>query len=70
MFWPWRIDEGVSGFVCSRAPEALADGLRVARHLDPTKVADAVAELSAPRVVRELFFPDPAPARPTAGAAS
>jgi len=66
------IDEGVSGFVCGREPGALADGIRGARHLDRTKVADAVAELSAPRVVRDVFFPPQAtrPARPTAGAAS
>jgi glycosyltransferase involved in cell wall biosynthesis len=66
------IDEGVSGFVCSREPGALADGIRGARHLDRTKVADAVAELSAPRVVRDVFFPTAAaePVRAAPGAAS
>jgi hypothetical protein len=53
----------VSGFVCGRDPEDLADAIRAARGLDHTKVTDAVAALSAPRVVREVFFPDsPAPA--------
>jgi hypothetical protein len=49
--------------VCGRDPEELADAIRAARGLDHTKVTDAVATLSAPRVVREVFFPDsPAPA--------
>ena len=57
------IQQGVSGFVCERDPEELADAIRAARGLDRTKVTDAVAALSAPRVVREVFFPDsPAPA--------
>jgi glycosyltransferase involved in cell wall biosynthesis len=65
------IDEGVSGFVRGREPDALGDALRAARGLDRTKVADAVADLSAPRVVHDVFFPDTVPsARPTAGAAS
>ena len=38
-------------------PPALADVIRAARHLDRTKIADAVAALSAPRVVQEVFFP-------------
>ena len=57
------IQQGVSGFVCGRDPEELADGLRAARDLDRAKVADAVAALSAPRVVREVFFPDSPPLR-------
>jgi glycosyltransferase involved in cell wall biosynthesis len=66
------IDEGVSGFVCGRDPGVLAHGIRAARHLDRTKVADAVAQLSAPRVVRDVFFPTAAAetGRPGPGAAS
>ena len=51
------IQEGVSGFVCGRDPAELAGAVRTARGLDPAKVADAVAALSATRVVREVFFP-------------
>ena len=51
------IAQGVSGYVCGRDPAALADAIRAARHLDRTKIADAVAALSAPRVVQEVFFP-------------
>ncbi len=47
----------MSGYVCGRDPAALADAIRAARHLDRTKIADAVAALSAPRVVQEVFFP-------------
>ena len=68
------IDEGVSGFVCRRDPGALAGALRAARELDRSKVADAVAALSAPRVVREVFFParlpDSLDAGPDSGGAS
>jgi glycosyltransferase involved in cell wall biosynthesis len=56
------IDEGVSGFVCGHDPEALAHALHAARHLDRSKVAEAVADLSASRLVPDLFFPA-APAR-------
>jgi glycosyltransferase involved in cell wall biosynthesis len=62
------IDEGVSGFVCGRDPEALADALRAARNLDRAKVAEAVADLSASRLVPDIFFPT-APARSTAAKA-
>jgi glycosyltransferase involved in cell wall biosynthesis len=56
------IGQGVSGIVCGRSPEELAGAVRAARGLDHAKVVDAVAALSAPRVVREIFFPDaPAP---------
>ena len=51
------LDYAPSGFVCGRDPAALADVLREAWHLDRTKIADAVAALSAPRVVQEVFFP-------------
>ena len=37
---------------------ALADAIRDARGLDRAKVVDAVADLSAPRVVRDVFFSD------------
>ena len=63
------IDDGVSGFVCSREPDSLAHAIREGRHLDRTKVADAVAELSAPRVVHDVFFPT-ASVRPADGGAS
>jgi glycosyltransferase involved in cell wall biosynthesis len=52
------IQEGVSGFVRGRDPGALADAIRDARGLDRAKVVDAVADLSAPRVVRDVFFSD------------
>jgi glycosyltransferase involved in cell wall biosynthesis len=52
------VQQGVSGFVCGRDPAELADAVRAARGLDRTKVTEAVAALSAPRVVREVFFPD------------
>jgi glycosyltransferase involved in cell wall biosynthesis len=51
------VHEGVSGFVCSRDPDALADALRAARNLDRAKVAEAVADLSASRLVHDIFFP-------------
>lgn len=51
---------GVSGFVCGRDAAELAEALRSARALDRTKVTAAVAALSAPRVVREVFFPEQA----------
>lgn len=54
------IQQGASGFVCGRDPAALADAIMAARTLDRAKVADSVAALSAPRVVREVFFPDAA----------
>jgi glycosyltransferase involved in cell wall biosynthesis len=54
------VRDGVSGFVRGRDPTELADAIRHARGLDHTRVSDAVAALSAPRVVRELFFPGPA----------
>jgi hypothetical protein len=49
---------GVSGFVYGREPAELAEALRAARTLDKAKVTDAVAALSAPRVARQIFFPD------------
>jgi glycosyltransferase involved in cell wall biosynthesis len=49
---------GVSGSVHGRDPSALAAGLRAARHLDRTKVAGVVSKLSAPEVVRDVFFGD------------
>ena len=52
------VRHGVSGFVHGRDPAALADGLRAARGLDRAEVADAVSGLSAPAVVREVFFGD------------
>ena len=52
------VQQGVSGYVCDRDPAQLADALRSARTLDRGKVTGAVAALSAPRVVREVFFPE------------
>jgi glycosyltransferase involved in cell wall biosynthesis len=52
------VRDGVSGFVCGRDPAELAGAVRRARGLDHAEVAATVATLSAPRVVRELFFPD------------
>ena len=52
------VRQGVSGYVCGRNPAELADALRSARTLDRGKVTDAVAALSAPRVVHDAFFPD------------
>ena len=49
---------GVSGSVHERDEAALAAGLRAARALDRTAVADVVSRLSAPKVVREVFFGD------------
>ena len=54
------VQQGVAGYVCGRDPAELADALRSARTLDRTKVTDAVAALSAPRVVHDVFFPDSA----------
>ncbi|HEY0811943.1 MAG TPA: glycosyltransferase [Pseudonocardia sp.] len=48
----------VSGSVHGRDPAALAAGLRAARTLDRTTVAGVVSDLSAPKVVREVFFAD------------
>jgi glycosyltransferase involved in cell wall biosynthesis len=52
------VQPGVSGYVCGRDPAELADAIRSARTLDHAKVTDAVAALSAPRVVHDVFFPD------------
>jgi len=54
------VQQGVSGYVCGRDPAELADAVRSARTLDHTKVTDAVAALSAPRVVHDVFFPESA----------
>ena len=54
------VQQGVSGFTCGRDPQELADAVRAARGLDRAKVTEAVSALSAPRVVRENFFPDSA----------
>jgi glycosyltransferase involved in cell wall biosynthesis len=50
------VREGISGYVRGRDPAELAEAIRHARALDHARVTDAVAALSAPRVVRELFF--------------
>jgi glycosyltransferase involved in cell wall biosynthesis len=52
------VRQGVSGFVCGRDPAALATAIRDATGLDRAQVAAAVADLSAPRVVRDVFFGD------------
>lgn len=51
----------ISGSVHGRDPAALADGLRAAQTLDGTAVAGVVSGLSAPKVVREVFFGDAIP---------
>jgi glycosyltransferase involved in cell wall biosynthesis len=48
----------LSGSVHGRDPAALADGLRAARNLDRTKVAEVVSALSAPAVIRKVFYGD------------
>jgi glycosyltransferase involved in cell wall biosynthesis len=50
------VREGVSGFVRGRDAGELAAAIRAARGLDRADVAAAVADLSAPRVVRDVFF--------------
>jgi glycosyltransferase involved in cell wall biosynthesis len=50
------VREGVSGFVRGRDPVALADAIRAAQGLDRAEVIAAVDDLSAPRVVRDVFF--------------
>ncbi|HTK67298.1 MAG TPA: glycosyltransferase [Pseudonocardia sp.] len=50
----------VSGSVHGRDPAALAEGIRAARSLDRTGIAGVVSALSAPEVVREVFFGDDA----------
>jgi glycosyltransferase involved in cell wall biosynthesis len=50
------VREGVSGFVRGRDAAALADAVRAAQGLDRADVTAAVAELSAPQVVRDVFF--------------
>jgi glycosyltransferase involved in cell wall biosynthesis len=61
------VQQGVSGFTCGRDPQELADAVRAARGLDRAKVTEAVSALSAPRVVRENFFPDSADVPAVAG---
>lgn len=50
----------VSGSVHGRDPAELAEGIRAARRLDRTAVAGVVSALSAPEVVRGVFFGDDA----------
>lgn len=50
------VAEGVSGFVRGRDRAALAAAIRAARGLDRAAVTAAVAGLSAPQVVRDVFF--------------
>ena len=52
------VQANVSGSVHGRDPAALAAGIRAARDLDRTKVAEVVSELSAPEVIRAVFFGD------------
>ncbi len=49
---------GVSGSVHGRDQAALAAGLRAARALDRIAVTEVVSRLSAPNVVRDVFFGD------------
>jgi glycosyltransferase involved in cell wall biosynthesis len=50
------VQPNVSGSVHGRDPAALAAGVRVAREMDRTKVAEVVSELSAPEVIRQVYF--------------
>jgi glycosyltransferase involved in cell wall biosynthesis len=50
------VREHVSGSVHGRDPAELAAGLRAARDLDRARVAGVVSALSAPEVVRNVFF--------------
>jgi len=50
------IEPGVSGFVCDRSPTELATRIRMARGLARSEIVDAVAGMSAPRLVRDVFF--------------
>jgi glycosyltransferase involved in cell wall biosynthesis len=50
------VHQAVSGYVCNREPAELAEALRSARQLDRDKVVNTVSALSAPQVVREVFF--------------
>jgi hypothetical protein len=50
------VRDGVSGFVRGRDPGELAAAIRAAQGLDRDAVVAAVADLSAPRVVRDVFF--------------
>jgi glycosyltransferase involved in cell wall biosynthesis len=54
------VQPNVSGSVHGRDPAVLADGLRAARNLDRARVAGVVSALSAPEVVRTVFFGDDA----------
>jgi glycosyltransferase involved in cell wall biosynthesis len=57
----------VSGSVHGRDPAALAAGVRAARELDRTKVAEVVSGLSAPVVIRDVYFRDELGPAHTAG---
>jgi glycosyltransferase involved in cell wall biosynthesis len=52
------VQTNVSGSVHGPDPAALAAGLRAAPELDRTKVTEVVSELSAPEVIRAVFFDD------------
>jgi glycosyltransferase involved in cell wall biosynthesis len=60
------IQPDVSGSVHGRDPDALAAGIRATPGMARDKVADAVSGLSAPGVVRAVFFDDDARSGPAA----
>ncbi|GAB2571047.1 hypothetical protein GCM10009593_05650 [Microlunatus antarcticus] len=47
--------DGRTGFVCSRDPQELAARVREAAHLDRTQVRAAVADLSAPVLIKRIY---------------
>jgi glycosyltransferase involved in cell wall biosynthesis len=61
------VQANLSGSVHGRDPAALAAGLRAARNLDRTKVAEVVSGLSAPVVIRQVFYGDDLDPARTAG---
>jgi glycosyltransferase involved in cell wall biosynthesis len=61
------VQTDLSGSVHGRDPAALAAGLRAARCLDRTEVAEVVSGLSAPAVIRRVFFGDDLDPARTAG---
>jgi glycosyltransferase involved in cell wall biosynthesis len=56
------VEEGRTGFVCSRDPEELASALSRALELDRTVVAQRVAPLDAPTLVASIVLEDRHPA--------
>jgi glycosyltransferase involved in cell wall biosynthesis len=60
------VDEGITGFVCGRQPDELAEKLRMAVSLDRDLVRQSVRRLDAPTLVKRILALDHAE-RTTAG---